>query len=85
MPNHYEYTPTDFFADSEAADALMDATCDLLRKLHREGLDDCLEFDKGVTALRYWYQRKKDSVEKLERIINQLNNTADDPNRPGGE
>lgn len=85
MQNHSEYTPTYFFADSEAADALMDATCDLLRKLHREGLDNCLEFDKGVTALRHWYQRKKDSVEKLERIITQLNNPADDPNGPGGE
>ncbi|MCL4304177.1 MAG: hypothetical protein KJ077_51315 [Anaerolineae bacterium] len=85
MQNHSEYTPTDFFADSEAADALMDATCDLLKKLHREGLDDCFEFDKGVTALRHWYQRKKDSVEKLERIIRQLNNTADDPDGPGGE
>lgn len=73
MQNPIEYTPTDFFADSEAADALMEATCDLLRKLHREGLADCLEFDKGVTALRHWYQRKKDSVEKLERILNQLN------------
>ena len=76
-----EYTPADFFADSEAADALMDATCGLLRKLHREGLDDCIEFDKGVTALRHWYQRKKDSVEKLERILNQANNG----NKPGGE
>jgi hypothetical protein len=85
MQNPYEYTPTDFFADSEAADALMDATCDLLKKLHREGLDNCIEFDKGVTALRHWYQRKKDSLAKLERIISQVNNAGDDLDRPGRE
>ena len=77
MQNPNEYTPEDFFAENEASAALMEATCDLLKKLQREGLDNCVEFDKGVTALRRWYKQKKVSVGKLERVINQLDESTD--------
>lgn len=62
------YTLQDWEDDHDAARALGLAMVALMKKLEREGLQNCREYDQADTALRHWMAREIALNQKLDSL-----------------
>lgn len=58
--------------EKEAVKSLYRSIETLLIKLEKEGLDNCTEYDRGMTALRQYLETKKRQRKTLKNRIKEL-------------
>lgn len=72
MQEYHKISFEDWKDQQECTQQLAGAIFALLHKLELQGLKNCSEFDKGLTAIERWKEQNLRAVERLNDEIAQL-------------